>query len=856
MLPSRRLEYSRQLKMASTGSCRTQFPSKLPKMKLFLVLLVFCTSSCHGFSVERTQRQRREKFTVGEVAFQEWTAKNCMFPSTEFRKVFLDACDSVYEVETDMPPITPICELFHKQSVSLCNEPVQLQLGASTTEDLCHSFSKLRDEIGKERKKYLGLFLLSEDEDMCQRVCDEKHLPVCDGVLQLLQNRETHILPENVHQSRNLFADTEAEETEAGHSPQEDPQEDNPQQDEAGSLPKDEADQDAETGGKEETAQDAERGGSLLKDDTDQDTGGSLQEDQTGGDAPQEETVQEAEKDADNPGEEGNEEETDKNPDDAAEDKDQEEEEKAAETDDDDAKGEELTVDGGPGGIEEEQSVEKRGPDPEEDKPEEETGAGEGAAINPETGKQPIEDASKTVLGGEAAIGQETGGQPVGDASKTGLGGEAAIGQETVGQPVGDASKTGLGGEADIGQETGGQPIEDASKTGLGGEADIGQETGGQPIEDASKTGLGGEAAVGQETGGQPIGDDSKTGLGGEAAVGQETGGQLVGDASKTGLGGEAAIGQEIGGQPIGDASETGLGGEAAIGQEAGGQPIGDASNTGLGGEAAIGQEEGEEAIEEAGKAGLEEGAAIGLDAGEEAIEEAGKAGLGEEADIGQETGGQAIKEAVNTDQETEETDNTGNEFEEVAGDTDQQDTGPENQVPPPNFEEGEGDDDGAYPDEEMVDGGDKGDGELDGDYGNDENEDYNNRGIIEDEHDDTFINHDDGDTIAGGGGDWPGDGGHPHGNDQAQLKEELGAQANIYDLEEEPKQGHFMAYFVTFCVLIVLGYVTYHNRQKVIAIIIEGRAGLRDRKSRRPSGGGYKRLDQNVPVQPHKHAL
>ncbi|CAH1246925.1 TGOLN2 [Branchiostoma lanceolatum] len=754
MLPSRRLEYSRQLKMASTGSCRTQFPSKLPKMKLFLVLLVFCTSSCHGFSVERTQRQRREKFTVGEVAFQEWTAKNCMFPSTEFRKVFLDACDSVYEVETDMPPITPICELFHKQSVSLCNEPVQLQLGASTTEDLCHSFSKLRDEIGKERKKYLGLFLLSEDEDMCQRVCDEKHLPVCDGVLQLLQNRETHILPENVHQSRNLFADTEAEETEAGHSPQEDPQEDNPQQDEAGSLPKDEADQDAETGGKEETAQDAERGGSLLKDDTDQDTGGSLQEDQTGGDAPQEETVQEAEKDADNPGEEGNEEETDKNPDDAAEDKDQEEEEKAAETDDDDAKGEELTVDGGPGGIEEEQSVEKRGPDPEEDKPEEETGAGEGAAINPETGKQPIEDASKTVLGGEA---------------------------------------------------------------------DIGQETGGQPIEDASKTGLGGEAAVGQETGGQPIGDDSKTGLGGEAAVGQETGGQLVGDASK-----------------------TGLGGEAAIGQEAGGQPIGDASNTGLGGEAAIGQEEGEEAIEEAGKAGLEEGAAIGLDAGEEAIEEAGKAGLGEEADIGQETGGQAIKEAVNTDQETEETDNTGNEFEEVAGDTDQQDTGPENQVPPPNFEEGEGDDDGAYPDEEMVDGGDKGDGELDGDYGNDENEDYNNRGIIEDEHDDTFINHDDGDTIAGGGGDWPGDGGHPHGNDQAQLKEELGAQANIYDLEEEPKQGHFMAYFVTFCVLIVLGYVTYHNRQKVIAIIIEGRAGLRDRKSRRPSGGGYKRLDQN----------
>ncbi|KAI8521196.1 hypothetical protein Bbelb_009500 [Branchiostoma belcheri] len=168
-----------------------------------------------------------------------------------------------YEADTDMPPITPICELFRKQSLALCSEPVQLQLGASTTEELCHSFSKLSDEISKERKKYLGLFLLSDNEDTCKTVCDESHLAVCDGVFQLLQSREIQVVAENVHQSRNLFADTEAEETENDDKlPQDGPQQD----DTDGTLLK------------EETAQDAGTGGSLNQDET---AGGDLPEDET-----------------------------------------------------------------------------------------------------------------------------------------------------------------------------------------------------------------------------------------------------------------------------------------------------------------------------------------------------------------------------------------------------------------------------------------------------------------------------------------------------------------------------------------------------------------------------------------------
>ncbi|XP_062609932.1 laminin-like protein lam-2, partial [Saccostrea cucullata] len=57
---------------------------------------------------------------------------------------------------------------------------------------------------------------------------------------------------------------------------------------------------------------------------------------------------------------------------------------------------------------------------------------------------------------------------------------------------------------------------------------------------------------------------------------------------------------------------------------------------------------------------------------------------------------------------------------------------------------------------------------------------------------------------------------------------------------ESEP-EGHFMAYFLTAVVLCVAGYVIFHNKQRIVAFIIEGRTGRRS--SRRPNKDGYSRV-------------
>ncbi|KAK3089993.1 hypothetical protein FSP39_008297 [Pinctada imbricata] len=62
------------------------------------------------------------------------------------------------------------------------------------------------------------------------------------------------------------------------------------------------------------------------------------------------------------------------------------------------------------------------------------------------------------------------------------------------------------------------------------------------------------------------------------------------------------------------------------------------------------------------------------------------------------------------------------------------------------------------------------------------------------------------------------------------------------YSYEEESSgAGHFMAYFLTAVVLCVAGYVIFHNKQKIVAFIVEGRNGRQS--SRRPNKSGYKKL-------------
>ncbi|XP_071108209.1 trans-Golgi network integral membrane protein 2-like isoform X2 [Haliotis cracherodii] len=61
----------------------------------------------------------------------------------------------------------------------------------------------------------------------------------------------------------------------------------------------------------------------------------------------------------------------------------------------------------------------------------------------------------------------------------------------------------------------------------------------------------------------------------------------------------------------------------------------------------------------------------------------------------------------------------------------------------------------------------------------------------------------------------------------------------------EAPSSGNFMAYFLTAVVLCIAGYVVFHNKQKIIAFVIEGRSG---QGRRRTNGSGeYKKLQSNV---------
>lgn len=63
-------------------------------------------------------------------------------------------------------------------------------------------------------------------------------------------------------------------------------------------------------------------------------------------------------------------------------------------------------------------------------------------------------------------------------------------------------------------------------------------------------------------------------------------------------------------------------------------------------------------------------------------------------------------------------------------------------------------------------------------------------------------------------------------------------------EYNETPSSAHFMGYFLTAIVLCIAGYIVFHNKQKIIAFIIEGR---NQKRSRRPNSGEYKKLQTNV---------
>lgn len=76
-------------------------------------------------------------------------------------------------------------------------------------------------------------------------------------------------------------------------------------------------------------------------------------------------------------------------------------------------------------------------------------------------------------------------------------------------------------------------------------------------------------------------------------------------------------------------------------------------------------------------------------------------------------------------------------------------------------------------------------------------------------------------------------------------TQNDAGAGMYVHDRFVDAEDSHFFAYFMTMIILCILGYLIFHNKQKILALALEGRARKGNR--RRPSTSGYRKLDSNL---------
>jgi len=70
----------------------------------------------------------------------------------------------------------------------------------------------------------------------------------------------------------------------------------------------------------------------------------------------------------------------------------------------------------------------------------------------------------------------------------------------------------------------------------------------------------------------------------------------------------------------------------------------------------------------------------------------------------------------------------------------------------------------------------------------------------------------------------------------------------HMNDEETIETQSAFLSYFVAFTVLCIISYICWHNKKKIIALILEGRRrNPSGRGGRRSSSAQYRKLDNNL---------
>lgn len=70
---------------------------------------------------------------------------------------------------------------------------------------------------------------------------------------------------------------------------------------------------------------------------------------------------------------------------------------------------------------------------------------------------------------------------------------------------------------------------------------------------------------------------------------------------------------------------------------------------------------------------------------------------------------------------------------------------------------------------------------------------------------------------------------------------------ANYKNQNIDDSDSYFFSYFMMVCVVFICGYVAYHNKQKILALVLEGRKGRRPSRTRRPNSSNYRKLDSTL---------
>jgi len=62
----------------------------------------------------------------------------------------------------------------------------------------------------------------------------------------------------------------------------------------------------------------------------------------------------------------------------------------------------------------------------------------------------------------------------------------------------------------------------------------------------------------------------------------------------------------------------------------------------------------------------------------------------------------------------------------------------------------------------------------------------------------------------------------------------------------EEVSQSNFLGYFIVLSIITIIAYLVFHNKKKILGLIVEGRGG-RQAGRRRSGGREYRKLDSNM---------